>query len=295
MSNVLYDEPGPVGRRRARIGTAVAAVVLLGLGYWAYRKLESEGQFEWEKWAPLIDPNDKDFDAVWRLLREGLVNTLRAAVIAMVLSLLAGTVLAVLRITSRPWYRWLVVTFIEIFRGIPVVIAIFFAARVLPEAGVDLAPLWYLVIGLTFYNSVLIGETIRSGVDSLPRGQGEAAAAIGLTRGQTLRIVELPQAFRVMLPALISQLVVVLKDTSLGFIILYPELVRTGGILVQNLQNPIQTYFVIGVIFVVVNYALSRLAVWAERRLSRSTPRGTGPVDPAELELEGSVNLPPPR
>jgi glutamate transport system permease protein len=285
MSSVLYDQPGPIARRRARIATAVALLLFAALGYWVYRKLDDAGQFEWDKWAPLIDPSDEDFDSVWTLLREGLVNTLRAAVLATVFSLVAGTALAMLRITSRPWYHWLVVTFIEIFRGIPVVIAVFFAARVLPEAGVDLSPLWYLVIGLTFYNAVIIGEIIRSGVDSLPRGQREAAWAIGLTQGQTLRIVQLPQAFRIMLPALISQLVVVVKDTSLGFIILYPELVRTGGILVQNLRNPIQTYLVIGIIFILVNYTLSRIAVVVERRLSRSTVHHREVVDP---DLEGA-------
>jgi glutamate transport system permease protein len=130
------------------------------------------------------------------------------------------------------------------------------------------------VIGLTVYNAAVIAEIIRSGVLALPSGQMEAAYAVGLTRGQTMRLVQLPQAFRIMLPALISQLIVVLKDTSLGFIILYPELVRTGGIIVQNLRNPIPTYLVIGAIFVLVNYALSRLAVFVERRLSKSTISG---------------------
>ena len=287
MSNVLYDELGPVGRRRTLIGSVIAGVVLLAVGVVVFRRLDAEGQFDGELWGPLIDPRNEDFDAVWRLLREGLVNTLRAAVLAVVFSLVFGTLLAVLRVTSAPWYRWLVVTFIEIFRGIPVVIAVFFAARVLPETGVELAPLWYLVIGLTFYNAVILAEIIRSGIAALPRGQEEAALAIGMTRGQTLRLVLLPQAFRVMLPALISQLVVVLKDTSLGFIILYPELVRTGGILVQNLRNPFQTYFVIGVIFIVVNYALSRVAVVVERRLSRTTPQRPDARPVAETDPAG--------
>ena len=150
------------------------------------------------------------------------------------------------------------------------VITLFFAYRVLPEVGLDLSPLWYAVIGLTAYNSVIIAEIVRAGVVSLPRGQAEAATAIGLTPLQSLRFVELPQAVRVMLPSLISQLVVVLKDTSLiAFIGGYLELLRQGNILVQNLRNPIQTYLVVGLIYIMVNYALSRLAVYAERRLSR--------------------------
>jgi glutamate transport system permease protein len=194
--------------------------------------------------------------------------------------------MAVTRITARPWYRWLVVSVIELLRGVPVVMAIFFASRVLPEVGVDLSLLWYLVIGLTAYNSVVIGEIIRAGVAALPRGQTEAAYAIGLTRWGALRLILLPQAFRIMLPALISQLVVILKDTSLGAFISYEELLRRGSFAVQNLRNPLQLYLLIGALFISVNYGLGRLAVVVERRVSRG--RRTPAVDaqpPMEAEL----------
>jgi glutamate transport system permease protein len=271
MTSVLYDIPGPVAKRRALVASGVALVIVGLMAAWAAVKLYDQGQFEADKWAPLIWPPNEDFTNVWELLIEGLINTLRAAALATVASLIVGTALAVLRVSSAPWYRWLVVGLIELLRGIPVVIAIYFSARALPQVGIERPTLLYLVIGLTAYNSVVIAEIIRAGVASLPRGQTEAAYAIGLTRGQALRLVQLPQAFRVMLPALISQLVVVLKDTSLGFIILYPELVRTAGIIVQNLRNPIQTYLIVGIIFVVINYALGRFAIWLERRLSRTT------------------------
>jgi glutamate transport system permease protein len=269
-SAVLYDEPGPRARRRIATGSVIALVILIGAAFLVYRRLDDQGQFEAAKWAPLFDPSDPVFPQVWRLLWEGLQKTLQAAALAMVFSLVIGTLLAVTRITSAPWYRWGIVGLIELLRGIPVVIAIFFASRVLPELGVDLSTLWFLVIGLTAYNSVVIAEIIRSGVAALPKGQSEAAYAVGLTRGQTLRLILLPQAFRIMLPALISQLVVVLKDTSLGAFISYEELLRTGNIIVQNLSNPIQTYLLVATIFIVINYLLSKLAVYVERRLSRS-------------------------
>jgi len=269
QASVLYDAPGPIGRRRILVGSIVAGLVLVYVGYLVVRRLDEAGQFAADLWAPLLDPNDEVFSQVWNLLWEGLRATVRAAALAIVFSLVVGTLLAVTRITAARWWRWLVVSVIEVFRGLPVVITIFLAARVLPELGIDLSLLWFLVIGLTAYNSVVIAEIVRSGVAALPRGQTEAAYAIGLTRGQTLRLVLLPQAFRIMLPALISQLVVVLKDTSLGAFISYPELLRQGSLIVQNLNNPIQTYLIVGVIFIVINYMLSRLAVWIERRLSR--------------------------
>ncbi|WP_156758284.1 amino acid ABC transporter permease [Actinokineospora pegani] len=268
-TSVLYDVPGPRAKRRVLIFSVLTGLALLaGLALVAMR-LDDQNQFAAEKWAPLFDPTDAQFPLVWQRIGTALGATLTAAALAMVFSLVIGTLLAVTRVTAARWYRWAVVGLVELLRGIPVVVAIFFAARVLPTLGADMDPMWYLVIGLTLYNSVVIAEIVRAGINSLPRGQQEAAASLGLTRGQVLRMVLLPQAFRAMLPALISQLVVVLKDTSLGFIISYEELVRVAGQIKEVLGNPIQTYLLIAIIFIVLNYALSRLAVYTERRLSQ--------------------------
>lgn len=295
-ASVLYDAPGPRAKRRVLLFSILAVVGLLAGLYVVYRQLDKQNQFDADKWTPLFDPSDAQFNLVWNRISEGLANTLMAAVLAVVFSLIIGTLLAVTRVTSAPWYRWIVVGFIELLRGIPVVIAIFFVARVLPELGVSLEPMWYLVIGLTLYNSVVIAEIVRAGINSLPKGQREAAESLGLTRGQVLRLVLLPQAFRAMLPALISQLVVILKDTSLGFIISYEETVRVGGQIVQVLSNPIQTYLLIAVIFIIVNYALSRFAMYVERRLSQGkkaakTDEGAAVVHADDLAGAGATNV----
>jgi glutamate transport system permease protein len=269
MTSVLFDAPGPRARRRILAGSAVAGVVLAALAVLVLRRLADNGQFDGVKWNPLVNPSDENFGPLWRSLWGGLRATLAAAVFAMIFSLSLGTLLAVTRITAQPWYRWLVVSVIELLRGVPVVMAIFFASRVLPQVGVHLSLRWYLVIGLTAYNAVVIAEIIRSGVAALPRGQTEAAYAIGLTRWAALRLILLPQAFRIMLPALISQLVVILKDTSLGAFISYEELLRRGSLAVQTLRNPLQLYLLIGLLFIAVNFTLSRLAVVAEQRISR--------------------------
>ncbi|RSM42591.1 polar amino acid ABC transporter permease, partial [Actinoplanes sp. ATCC 53533] len=242
-------------------------------------------------WGPLIDPGNENFSQVWDRLFVGIKNTLLAAVLAIVSSLVVGTLLAVLRIQLKELNKRRFTGFaapasyllrglsaflsaitrmcIEVFRGLPVVITIFFVARGLPEFGVSMNTLWYLVIGLTVYNSVVIGEILRSGMEGLPFGQREAAAAIGLSPLQTTLLILLPQASRIMLPALISQLVVVLKDTSLGFIISYEELLNVGKQIIGVLDNPIQVYAVIGVLFIAVNYSLSKLAQYIQRRLAR--------------------------
>jgi len=277
-ANVLYDAPGPRARRRAWIGGTVASVALLLLIALAVKRLADQGQFSGKLWGPLLNPSDENFPLVWALLAKGVLATLTAAVLAIVFSLMIGTLIGVARMMLGRRSRMPVVGLIELLRGLPVVITIYFASRVLPELGITLsdapggAGLWFLVIGLTAYNSVVIAEILRAGVASLPRGQNEAALAIGLTPGASMRLVLLPQATRVMLPALISQVVVILKDTSLAAVLgLYIELLRQGNLIALNLNNPIQTLSVVAVIFILINYGLSRLATWVDQRSLRKT------------------------
>jgi glutamate transport system permease protein len=277
---VLYDAQGPKARRRTVIGTAIAVLLLVALAVVVVLRLAERGQFSMELWGPWIDPSNEAFDAVWGLVGEGIVNTIKAAAVAMVLSIVLGTLIAVARLSVGKVARIPLIGLVELFRGLPVVILIYIGVRVLDDVGVDLSGLpggqvfWGLVLGLTAYNMVIFAEVVRAGVASLPRGQREAALANGLTPGQTMRIVLLPQAFRVMLPAIISQLVVVLKDTSLvTFIANYDELLSQGESIRRNLDNPIQTFFFIALIYIAINYTLSRLATFIQARQGRASRR----------------------
>lgn len=291
MSSVLYDAPGPRARRTTLISTVVAVVLLAVVVVFAVIQLGANGQLDGEKWGPAFNPANQYFVATWTALGTGLVNTVVAAALTLVLALAIGTALAVARITSARSYRWFVVSVIELFRGLPVVITIFLAARVLPEFGVSLPPLWYLVVGLTAYNSVIIAEIVRAGVNALPSGQSEAAYAVGLTRFQVLRIILLPQAFRIMLPALISQLVVIVKDTSLGFVIFgFSEFVRTANTVIQffggqeGINLPLQMYIAVALVYILINYGLGKLAEYIQRRTSRARrPTKGAPDEPAPV------------
>jgi glutamate transport system permease protein len=180
--------------------------------------------------------------------------------------------------------------FVEFFRGLPVVITIYFVARGLPDFGVDFDTLWYLVIGLALYNSVVIAEVLRSGMSGLPGGQHEAAAALGLSSFKTIRLILLPQSFRIMLPALISQIVVIFKDTSLAALISYEDLLAFGGYIYNALNNPIQVLVVIAVIFIVINYALSKLAEYLQRRIARGRRSpGPAPAPPPSTMADGEA------
>jgi len=298
MSSVLYDEPGPVARRRALIGTIIASLALLALIGVAIKRLADRGQFEADLWSPLLNPSDENFAPVWELIGKGLLATVTAAVLAIAFSLVIGTALGTARMLLGKWQRMPLVGVIELLRGLPVIVTIFYVYILTRSLDLDISflpgedGLWFLVIGLTLYNSVIIAEILRAGVAALPRGQGEAALAIGMTPRQAMATVQLPQAFRTMLPALISQLVVVLKDTSLVAVLgLYTELLKRGNLISLNLDNPIQTLFIIGLIFIAMNYALSRLATYAERRLSRAG-RPVVTQAPATAMEGGVANLP---
>ena len=284
--SVLFDAQGPRGRRRTRIATVVSLLLLAGLLYVVVRRLADRDQLTMEKWGPLIDPTNEAFDAVWGLLGEGVVTTIQAALLAMTLSILLGTLIAVGRLSLGRAGRIPLIGLVELLRGLPVVVLVFFGVRVLPDVGVDLRDLpggqelWGLVIALTAYNMVIFAEVVRAGVASLPSGQREAALATGLTNGQTMRLVLLPQAFRVMLPAIISQLVVVLKDTSLvTFVANFDELLSQGERIRRNLDNPIQTFLVIALLYIAINYALDRLARAIQARQGRSSSRVAATVD----------------
>lgn len=282
MSAVLYDVAGPKARRRTLIGSVVGTVVIVALVVVAIIRLAANGQFEAEKWTPFIEE-----PALWTgILRALVFGTLQAAAWALALATVLGTLLAVGRLSRTALLRLPAVAVIEFFRGVPLLILIFFFFLGFPLAlGINLPLMWALVLGLMLYNGAVIAEIIRAGVLALPRGQTEAALSIGMTRGQTLRSVLLPQAFRIMLPALISQLVVLLKDTSLGFIIGYLELLRVSQRASINLDNPIQLLSLTALIYIAINLALSRLAVYVESR-QRAKIGGEAPAEVEDVKEE---------
>ena len=275
MSTVLYDEPGPVARRRERFGSVVGGLLVVALLVLAFRYADDRGLFGADRWDVLYDPpKNQSAEAVWTsMVVRGLGATLRAAVVAAPLALVLGLLLAMWRTTRIAWLRAPATVVIELFRGLPVLLMMLFGLL-----GFGWDAFAAVVFGLTVYNMAIIAEILRAGLASLPKGQTEAAYAIGLSRWQTLLLVQLPQAVRTMLPSLIAQLVVLLKDSSLGFIVGYPELLKA---MQNNAQYFGQKYyvalFVVGAgIYLVVNISLTRLAVWRQRRGGSKT---AGKVD----------------
>lgn len=274
MSTEIGDALGPRGRRRAVVASAVSVVVLAGLVALALLRLADRGQLDGERWDFL-----RDGDTL-RFLLGGLGITLRVAAVAMVLSIALGVVLALARL-SRPWpVRWLAGLYVQIFRAWPLLLLVFLSQRGLRELGLDLSVFWYLVIALTAYNGAVLGEVFRAGIRSVEKGQTEAAYSVGLSYWQAMWAVVLPQAARRMLPAIVGQLITLLKDTSLGYIISFEELLRRGSIMGERVNSPLQVLTVVALMYLVVNLALSRTArrleVRQRRRYGRTAAAAAG-------------------
>jgi glutamate transport system permease protein len=288
---VLFDVPGPKARARQRIGTVIGAVVVLAVVAFVLVRLGRNGQLDPQRWAVLFDPNS----GVPQALGKALVRTLQAAAVGMVLATILGLLLAVGRLSDRPWVRGPVATYIEFFRAIPLLVVIFTLYFVLPSFGVRISAFAALTGGLVLYNSAVLAEIFRAGILSVDKGQSEAAYGLGMRKSQVMTLVLLPQAVRRMLPVLIAQLVVLLKDTSLGFIIGYFELLRQARSLVEFFtptfgnQYTFQLYVAAALIYIIINVALSQLAKLVERRTRRNKKAAaTTDVElPADVQMGG--------
>jgi glutamate transport system permease protein len=254
MSTVLYDAPGPRTRRRILIWSVVSGLVLAGVLGAALWQFASRGQLDAARWQPFTQW------PIWEYLLVGLLGTLEAAGYVAVLSAIAGIFLALGRLSPVRPVRWLATGYIEIARTLPVLLMIYVTLFALPSHGINLPLLWKLVLPLTVANSAAFAEIFRAGILSLPRGQSEAALSLGLSRGQTMRMIVLPQAIRHVTPSLVSQLVSLLKDTSLGYVVAFTELLYRAQVLSAFNHLLVQTFLVVTFIYLVCNGSLSFLA-----------------------------------
>ncbi|HET6241114.1 MAG TPA: amino acid ABC transporter permease [Arthrobacter sp.] len=265
MSSVLYDIPGPKARRVSLIGSIIGIIVIGGLLALAVSTLAQQGIFEARRREIFAIPD------VWKLIGDGILATLSAAAVAAVIAFPLGLLLCLMRISDVAWIRVPTRIVLEFLRGMPVVLMMFFVLLVFATN-----PFIAVVAGLVLYNAAVFAEIIRAGIQSLPKGQREAGLAVGLTSFQSRLSIELPQAIRRMLPSLVAQLVVLLKDTSLGYIVSYEELLRKVQIMADFLgpQYLFPVFFVAAVIYIAINFFVSRLAIWIERRGSKKAAGG---------------------
>ncbi|MER5998539.1 amino acid ABC transporter permease [Nonomuraea angiospora] len=275
-TTVLFDAPGPRARVRNGLLTAISVVAVAAALYGVYRGFDAKGQWEGKIWQPFLQWE------TWEVfIFPGLLGTLQAAVVAAVLALVFGAVFGLARLSDHAWIRVPAGVVVEVFRAIPLLLLIFFIFYLAPAvAGGGDYTFIAVVIGLMLYNGSVLAEVVRAGVHAVPRGQSEAAFAVGMRKNQVMRLVLLPQAVTAMMPAIVSQLVVLLKDTALGYIIAYVDLLNTGFKILpaRFFGSLIPAAIVIGIIYVALNMALSFLATWLERRSRRSRKTAAAPI-----------------
>ncbi|MCC2030434.1 amino acid ABC transporter permease [Microbacterium tenebrionis] len=283
MSSVLFDVPGPRARRRNMILAVVTVVVVVAVLAFVLWRLSLTNQFSAAKW------NVFTYTVVWESIGAMLMNTLRAFALAAVLSLALGFVLAIGRLSDHAWVRVPVTVVTEFFRAVPVLVMMMILYYGLPTLGVKMEPYWAVVIALMLYNGSVLAEALRAGIESLPRGQKEAGFAIGLRKSGVMTLILLPQAVRAMLPVIVAQLVVTMKDTALGFLITYQELLYYAKLLSTQPGRPIlQSALVIGGIYIVMCLILSGIAKWAEIKTRRSPRMKALAADNAAVMHEGT-------
>lgn len=275
----LGDALGPRGRRTTLIVSVASALLLVGLVIVALTRLSDKGQLDAARWRPFTQWPVIQFFLV------GLRTTVEVALVSMAAAMVIGGGMALARLSRTGPARWLAVAYVEFFRGVPLVLLIFFCALGLPRYGVRMSLFWYVALGLIVYNSAVLAEIFRAGILSLDRGQTEAAYSLGMGYWQAMLLVIVPQAARRMVPAIVSQLITLLKDTSLGAAIAFEELLRRAQINGEFFQNRLQSLVVVAFVYIVVNFGLSRLARRLEVRQRRRYNAGAITVAGGGMDL----------
>lgn len=277
-ASVLFDAPGPRTVARHRLYTAVSLVALAAFVGFAIWKLYDRGQLEYALWEPYLTPKYLQF-----VLVDGLLETLKMAFFSILFAVVIGLVLGIGKLSERAWIRWPSWLVVEFFRAAPVLLLMVFAFYLLSIGNGPLSSFWCVVLALTLYNGSVLAEVFRAGINAVPQGQSEAAYAIGMRKSQVMTSVLLPQGVKIMLPSIISQMVVALKDTSLGYYILAPGLTAVGKPIYLEFRNQVPTAIVIAALYIAVNLVLTFVAIRVQKRL-------VGEKNPLELTRVGNLD-----
>ncbi|ONI79287.1 amino acid ABC transporter permease [Actinosynnema sp. ALI-1.44] len=288
-ASALFDLPGPKARMRYRLYAVIGTLLIAGAIAFVIYKFIDAGQFDGELWAWI------EYEKIQTDLLAALGKTLTAFAASAVLSLLFGAIFAAGRLSDHAIFRVPSMIIVELFRAIPAVIMMFMF-----HYGIQLGdPFNSVVAALTLYNGSVLAEVFRAGILSLPRGQSEAAYAVGMRKTQVMVLVLLPQALRAMLPAIISQLVVVLKDTALGFLITYEELLyyaRNLGGVAQFGRPLIPVTIVVAAMYITMCLLLAWLANYLskrERKSKKHISTDDGPLPNKPVIMDSTANPAP--
>lgn len=261
IRDALYEAPGPRTRRLMVAGTVVTGIlVIIGIGL-VIRQFYVTGQLAPRYWTFLAQPT------TWRYLLQGFRGTVSVALTAGILSLLLGLVLMLGRTSGIRPLSALCRVVTDFFRGVPSLLLIYFFFLAVPQYGIRLSSFWMITLPVTLAASGVLAEVLRAGVNAVPRGQVEAALSLGMRRGRIMFKIVLPQAVRFVIPSLISQLVVVVKDTTVAYVVSYPDLMQNARVLITNYDALVSMYFTVAIVYILLNYAINKLSGFVAERM----------------------------
>lgn len=267
IRDYLYEAPGPKTRKRIAVGTAVSLLALAVLLFLVVRQFYITGQLSAKYWKLFTQAS------TWRFLGQGLAGTLKAALTASVLVFFLGMVLMLGRISGIPLIQAISTVLTEFSRGVPTLLFIYFFFLVVPQMGVKLSAFWKVTAPVAISAAGMVAEVLRSGVNAVPKGQREAAVSLGMGRSSVFFKIIFPQAFRSVIPALISEIVIVLKDTTFAYVVNFPDLMQNAKVLISNHDALLSVYLVVAVIYILINYLLNKASVAAARRTNAAATR----------------------
>ncbi len=265
VRDALFEKPGPKAQLRIRIVTTISLVALAALIILMVRQFYITGQLDPKYWSFFLKYT------TWRFLGIGLLGTIEAAAIGGVLALFVGFILMLGRISRIKVFNIISIVIIEFTRGVPTLLFIYFFFLVVPQFGIKMAALWKVVFPVAISACGIVAEVLRSGVNAVPKGQREAAISLGLSEGTTFIKVILPQAIRYVIPALIAELVIVVKDTTFAYVVSFPDLMQNAKVLISNYDALLSVYLVVAIIYIIINYLLNRLSLFIARRMDVKT------------------------
>lgn len=260
MRDALYEAPGPKTRAKIRIGTAITSVLVAGLLGLVIYQFWKTGQLDPRYWSFFT------WGSTWAYLMAGLRGTLTVALTAGAIALVLGMFLMLGRTSGIRWLAAICRVITDFFRGVPSLLLIYFFFLVVPQYGIKMSSFWMITLPVALAASGVLAEVLRAGVNAVPRGQTEAALALGMRPFRVMMKIVLPQAIRYVIPSLISQLVVVVKDTTVAYVVSYPDMLQNARVLITNYDALVSTYFVVAVIYILLNYAINQLSIYVSHK-----------------------------
>lgn len=254
IRDLLYEPPGPAARKRIHIGTGLAAAAIAAMIALIVRQFAVTGQLTDRYWSFFAKAT------TWRFLGEGLLTTLEAAVTGAAIAFVLGFLLMRGKLRKNRPMRFISSALIEFTRGVPTLLFIYFFFLIVPQTGWKLSAFWKITLPCAISACGVVAEALRSGVNAVPRGQTEAALSLGLTDARLFYKVVFPQAIRFVIPSLIAELVIVLKDTTFAYIVTCADLMQNAKVLISNYDAMLSVYLVVAVLYILINWLLNRLS-----------------------------------